>query len=54
MARWKKSMQDFLFMDEKYGILKFLLLGYESFHLTGEEGVAEEVEEFIKEQGGTL
>ena len=54
MRRWKKNMQQFLIMDEQYGILNFILLGYEPFHLTGEQGVAEEVEAFIREQGGVI
>jgi len=54
MARWNKTINEFLDIDEKYGILEFLILCYEPFHLTGEAGIAEEVELFIKEQGGVL
>jgi len=54
MHRWKKTLQEFLHLDSLYGILGYLILGYESFHLTGDEGIAEEVEEFIRLQGGTI
>ena len=38
---------DFLRLDSKCDILGFLLDGYEPFHLTGEQGVLREVEEYI-------
>ena len=54
MARWKKTVQEFIVLDARYKILDFLLLGYEPFHLTGEAGIAEEVEAFVLAQGGVL
>jgi len=38
---------DFLKIDAECDILGFLLDGYEPFHLTGEQGVLREVEEYI-------
>ena len=33
---------------KKYDILSYITAGYESFHLTGDLGVAEEIEQYIK------
>jgi len=54
MYRWNKSLADFLHLDTLYGILDYLDLGYEPFHVTGNEGIAEEVENFIRMQGGDI
>lgn len=54
MARWKKTVEEFLQLDALYGILDYLLIAYEPFHLTGEEGIAEEIEAFIGLQGGAV
>ena len=48
MKRHNLKPAEFLELDRKYGILKFLETGYEPFHLTGPEGVLNEVENFIK------
>ena len=50
MERKKMSLAKFLELDKKYGILKFLEIGYEPFHLTGPEGIIDEVENYIKKQ----
>ena len=52
MYRREKTLQEFLHLDSVYSILDYLILGYEQFHMTGDEGIAEEVEEFIRLQGG--
>jgi len=54
MQRWGTNTDAFLALDEKYKILRFLRIGYEPFHLTGDEGIAEEVENYISEQGGVI
>ena len=54
MHRWNVSLADFLHLDKLYGILDYLELGYEPFHVTGNEGIAEEVEDFIRMQGGDI
>ena len=48
MKRHNLNPAQFLELDRKYGILEFLETGYEPFHLTGSEGVLDEVEEYIK------
>ncbi|MDR3077070.1 MAG: DUF3791 domain-containing protein [Synergistaceae bacterium] len=41
---------DFVDLDHKYGILRFIEIGYEPFHLTGTQGVIDEVEDYVKIQ----
>jgi hypothetical protein len=38
---------DFVDLDRKYGILRFIEIGYELFHLTGTQGVIDEVEDYV-------
>ena len=52
--RWKVSVERFLELDEKHNIMRLLLIGYETYHLTGEEGIAQDIEEYIADQGGTI
>jgi hypothetical protein len=40
----------FLELDDKFGILRFIEIGYETFHLTGTQGVIDEVDEYIRIQ----
>jgi len=47
IARHNLSMQEFLAIDEEKDILGFLRLGYEPFHLTGDEGVLEELDGYV-------
>jgi hypothetical protein len=54
IKRWGKTFEEFFELDAKYGILHFLRIGYEPFHLTGDEGIAMEVESYIKERGGAF
>ena len=41
---------DFINLDHKYGILRFIENGYEPFHLTGTQGVIDEIDEFVRIQ----
>jgi hypothetical protein len=50
--RWKKSFNEFFELDKKYSILRLIRDSYEPFHLTGEEGIAIEIENHIKQCGG--
>ena len=52
MKRHNLKPSEFLELDKRYDILKFLEIGYEPFHLTGSEGVLNEVEEYIKSADG--
>ena len=38
---------DFVDLDRSYDILRFIEEGYEPFHLTGTEGVIDEVDDYI-------
>jgi hypothetical protein len=39
---------EFVGLDRKYDILRFIEIGYEPFHLTGTQGVLNEVEDYIR------
>ena len=52
--RWRITPQKFVEMDKKYNLLWYIRLCYEPFHLIGDEGIAEEIERFIKDQGGVI
>jgi hypothetical protein len=48
MRQHNLTPQEFVELDRKYNILHFLEIGYEPFHLTGTQGVVEEVENYIR------
>ncbi|MDR1204622.1 MAG: DUF3791 domain-containing protein [Peptococcaceae bacterium] len=50
MRRHKLTPEQFLALDEEYGVLHFLDIGYEPYHLTGREGVLAEIEKIVEEQ----
>jgi len=47
MERHKMLPQEFIELLNEKDIIKFLRLGYETFHLTGDEGVLEELDEYV-------
>ena len=47
MERHKLLPQEFLELQKEKDVLKFLRTGYESFHLTGDEGVLEELDAYV-------
>jgi len=47
MRKHNMTPQEFLELDEKSDLLGFLEDGYEPFHLTGVEGIMDEVERYI-------
>jgi len=47
MKRHKLSPEEFLKLDAEKDILGFLRLGYEPFHMTGDEGVLEEIDSYV-------
>ena len=51
MRRCNISPAEFIEQDKKYDILKFLETGYEPFHLTGPEGVLNELEDYLEMRG---
>jgi len=40
----------FVEIDKRYNILHMLEIGYEPFHLTGDEGVLDEIDKIVAEQ----
>ena len=51
MERHNLCAKEFLELNKKTDILGFLELGYESFHLTGEDGVLDEIDRYVFEFG---
>jgi hypothetical protein len=49
MARHNLTTYEFLTLDKEKDIIGFLRLGYELFHLTGDEGVLEELDAYVYE-----
>jgi len=39
---------EFIDLDRMYGILRFIEVGYEPFHLTGTQGVLDEIDDYIR------
>jgi hypothetical protein len=50
MRRHELTPLQFVEMDKQYHILHLLEVGYEAFHLTGDEGVLDEIDEIVAEQ----
>jgi hypothetical protein len=50
MKRHNISIEQFRQRDRDYDILRFLEIGYEPFHLTGDEGVLDEIDAIVAEQ----
>jgi len=50
MLRHNLTPEQFLEHDREYGILEFLEIGYEPYHLTGAEGVVNEIDAIAAEQ----
>ncbi|MCL2410741.1 MAG: hypothetical protein FWC97_03775 [Treponema sp.] len=49
MERHNLQPHEFVALNKKKDILGFLRLGYEPFHLTGSEGVLEELNKYVFE-----
>ena len=50
MRRHNLTPLQFVERDKQYNILHFLEVGYEPFHLTGDEGVLDELDQVVAEQ----
>ena len=48
MERHNLTPQEFLALNKKKDIIRFLRIGYEPFHLTGDEGVLEELDNYVQ------
>jgi len=53
MRRHNLTPLQFIEKDKLYHILHMLEIGYEPFHLTGDEGVLDELDEIVTEQQAT-
>jgi len=41
---------DFVKLDREYSILRFIEDGYEPFHLTGTQGIIDEIDDYVRIQ----
>jgi hypothetical protein len=48
--RHHMSIEEFNDLNRKINILQFIEIGYEPFHLTGEEGILDEIDDFYYKQ----
>lgn len=48
------SHQQFLELDERYGIVSYLFSNYELLHYYGNEAVAEDIDRYVADQGGSI
>ena len=54
MRRHNLTPFQFVERDRQFHILHFLEIGYEPFHLTGDEGVLDELDEIVSEQQSVM
>jgi hypothetical protein len=47
MRRHNLTPQQFLELDKKYKLLHFLEIGYEVFHLSGDEAILEDLDDLV-------
>ena len=47
MERHNLSPDDFLILNKQKNIIGFLRNGYEPFHLTGDEGILDELDDYV-------
>ena len=50
MKRHNITIEQFRRQDQDYDILGFLEVGYEPYHLTGDEGILDEIDKIVAEQ----
>lgn len=54
MRAWKKSASEIADILERYEILPYIDVCYEYYNSMGEQGVVEDIEEFIAIRGGMI
>ena len=50
MRARKISLSEFCELDREFNVLYFIETGYEPFHLTGTQGVIDEIDDYIRIQ----
>ncbi|MBQ7766405.1 MAG: DUF3791 domain-containing protein [Lachnospiraceae bacterium] len=51
---WKLNLQQLSDLFKEYDLLSYIDTCYELFNSTGNQGIVDELEEYIKIQGGTI
>ena len=51
---WKVTLEELKHVFEKYDLLNYIDTCYEMYNSTGNQGIIEDLEEYIDIQGGTI
>lgn len=51
---WKLNLQQLNSLFQKYDLLNYIDICYEQFNSTGNQGIIDELEDYIRIQGGTI
>lgn len=54
MKAWKVNLSQLSDIFRKYDILEYIDVCYENYNSTGNQGILEDLEEYIKMQGGSI
>lgn len=51
---WKLSLEQLRDIFKEYDVLNYIDICYEAFNSTGNQGIVDELKEYIEIQGGTI
>jgi len=51
---WKKSYAQLALLFEKYDVLGYIDVCYETYNSTGNQGIVDDLREYIEMQGGSV
>ena len=51
---WKKTYSELSDLLKKYDILSYIDVCYEKFNSTGNQGIIEDLQDYVKMQGGSV
>lgn len=51
---WKLNLQQLNSLFQKYDLLNYIDICYEQFNSTGNQGIIDKLEDYIRIQGGTI
>lgn len=51
---WKKSYSELAVIFDKYGVLGYIDTCYENYNSTGNQGIIDDIRDYIELQGGSV
>ena len=51
---WKLSYSDLAKIFKKYDVLSYIDVCYENYNLTGNQGIIDDIKDYIEMQGGNI